>query len=849
MGRSVIIGILVFGMVMFGGLNWKYRTDINSALTHYKLESHEQSLAVEHRIENSFQQMYQGLRTMARLPGVQSIDRYAKHFDGNAKGAVQEIYNNLGSNVAMSEVYIVPLDLDADQIDPVTKTNQAPIITFDHLIINRNGDSKEADTSGLEQTEIYEYRLMKQQLAWMQQKFPSEKSVHGLDYPALSGPEVITCDNSKYSKSAPDDKDRSGIVYSVPFYDLRGGLKGCISGVILTHAFRDLLPSGSYTLRSKKNNYSAVPNMDGTWKTSSKWIKDFSADPELLYSEVVPITIVDQDAGWGLWVGLPNTAFYSRGDVRSTRQFAIIGGVGITALLICIWGVLMMNSRSRLLEEANHAKLMDYHHKMSAIAEEVAEGNLTLNVIPESEDDLLGKSFDKMISNLRLLIGSLASSAEAAAASSEELVASCQVAGESAAHITETIQDVALSANQSAQTSQEIAQGSEQQAQSATLASEAMERLQAAIIQVQAGNQQQREAANGVASEMQQTTKCFQSMASSAWQMKSAAEAATTAAKEGDGTVEKTITSMSRIQEQVSASANKVMELGQKGQEIGAIVETINQIAEQTNLLALNAAIEAARAGEHGKGFSVVADEVRKLAERSVSATKEIEALINGVRSGVDEAVHAMDASLKEVKSGAALAEEAGTALAQIQEASQSVLKGVEGVLTVTEEMEFSVQRVLKALDGVKEQSEENETTMSAMTKVSGQVSSAITMVAAVSEETAAGAQEMSAAAAEVSLGSKTVTEIVREQTQRIHALSESVQELSDASILTKELLGKFNRFDWDRRKDEIGNESRMDDLRTQSLYEAASKKLLGKEAPVTLSLEKIKIKKERKAA
>ncbi len=485
--------------------------------------------------------------------------------------------------------------------------------------------------------------------------------------------------------------------------------------------------------------------------------------------------------------------------------------------------------------------------QMAGYANEMGQGNLAFTIVPRSDNDALGKAFLNMLSGIRLLIGSLASSAEAAATYSSELVNDCAITAESALKISQTIEDVSMAASQSALTSQEIAQGSEQQAQSATSASEYMNQLQDAIAKVKTGNQSQSEATSVMAADMQQAAKCFQTMAVSAKQMKEAAEAATSVAKEGDGTVEKTIISMLRIQEQVTLSANKVTELGQKGQEIGLIVETINQIAEQTNLLALNAAIEAARAGEHGRGFSVVADEVRKLAERSVSATKEIEILVNGVQSGVEAAVSAMTASRNEVTAGAALAKDAGLALIQIQDASNSVLSGVEAVMSVTEEMEFSVQRVLTALEGVNSQLADNEITTGAMTEVSGQVSSAITMVAAVSEETAAGAEQMSAAAHEVSAGSRTVTEVVAEQTRRIQSLGESVQRMNDASMLTKELLDKFNNYDWDRRKNE--DPDIVDQRRVRSIYEEASIRLSGKNPPDSLSLVELKKLKSKKAA
>lgn len=834
--RAIDFSILGLGIVLLGAVLWKYHVDMDSALHHYRIESHEKSMLVSRRVENTFQQMYQGLRTMARLPGVQTIDRYAKHFDINARGAVQEIYNNLGSNVAMSEVYIVPLDLEPDQIDPFTKKTQVPITTFDHLIINRTADNKEEDTSGIEQTEIYEYRLMKQQLAWMRQNTPDQSSVKGLAYPAICGPEVITCDNSRYSPQHPDDKDRSGLVYSVPYFDLNGKLKGCLSGVILTHAFRDLLPSGDYVLRNKKEGYSAVPNMQGRWQMSRPWIEKDQSDPELLYSEIVPLSVTDVNGQWMIWAGFPNATYYARGDVRDARFFLFVGCLAVCALSGGLWGIARLVWHGRDVMEANQRTLVAYHEKMSAVAEKVAAGDLTLTVTPESDKDILGFAFDKMISNLRLLVGSLSKGADTAAATSEELVRSCAKTGDAAARIDSEIQEVARAASLSATTSQEIARGSEMQARAAEAATTAMEQLQQAIGQVQTGNQQQQEAARQVAGEMEQAAVCVQTMTRSAQEMRIAAKQAAEVAQNGGHTVQKTIDSINRIHSQVQASASKVLDLGTKGQEIGTIVETIAQIAEQTNLLALNAAIEAARAGEQGKGFAVVADEVRKLAERSATATREIEVLIASVRSHVKEAIDAMEGSRREVANGTSLAEESGMALNQIQGTADSVLSGMESVLRVAQEMEASMRSEMAAMTAVMQRSEENERATEVMTSISAEVAGSIMTVASVSQEAAAGAEEMSARAHEVATSAQTVAQVVADQARQIDEVRASARALNDATQLTQDLVKRFNHFDWDRRKDESPNYT--DERRSQTIEEAASKVWLGKEAPESLTFK-----------
>jgi Methyl-accepting chemotaxis protein len=151
-------------------------------------------------------------------------------------------------------------------------------------------------------------------------------------------------------------------------------------------------------------------------------------------------------------------------------------------------------------------------------------------------------------------------------------------------------------------------------------------------------------------------------------------------ASKGAERVRRTIAGMDIIREQIQETSKRIKRLGESSQEIGNIVELINDIADQTNILALNAAIQAAIAGEAGRGFAVVADEVQRLAERSSSATKQIEALVKTIQTDTHGAVISMEQSTAGVVSGARLAEEAGEALKEIESVSESLAQLIQSI-------------------------------------------------------------------------------------------------------------------------------------------------------------------------
>ena len=409
----------------------------------------------------------------------------------------------------------------------------------------------------------------------------------------------------------------------------------------------------------------------------------------------------------------------------------------------------------------SYTDMQGYLLDMAGAAEKIADGDLRVTVEPKSEKDTLGNAFSQMVSNLRGLIGQVGDISTSLGGASEQLSKAAEQAGQATQQIATTSQQVAKGAGEQSTALQQTTQGIEQ--------------LSKAIQQISQGAQEQAKGVERNVEIVNEVSSAVGGVSGNAQEASEGAKQAGEAAQKGAEMARQTVDGMGKIKDAMDVASKSVTDLGERSNEIGKIVATIDDIAAQPTLLALNAAIEAARAGEQGRGFAVVADEVRKLAERSSGATKEIADLITSIQSGVGEAVQAMEDGNKEVDDGYKLATEAGESLSDILKTVQEVSAQVEKISSAASDLSNLSNDMVKVTDGVSSVVQENTAATEEMSASSDQVSKSIEAVAGVSEENSAATQQVSASAEEMSAQVEEVVASAQSLAQMSRELQESV--------------------------------------------------------------------------
>jgi diguanylate cyclase (GGDEF)-like protein len=340
---------------------WNAKINLHSARATYHTENADETDLVINRVKQTFDRTYRAIRTVARLPGIESLDwettqdsmnRDGSILDENTRLTIQEIYNALALDVAVSELYIVPINLDPDELDPTRTSPIHPLVTFDEFIVGQIADDsmETQQAPEIEEIEIFEYRLMRKQLDWMLENYPDSSTIVALNYPAITGPPVVTCDNSRYDPNKPNDEDRTGLLMSVPIFDRAGNLKGCATAVIINPVLADLLPSGDFAIINTEYPFSISKKKTAQWADSASIGHHNTPDPSLMYSETKTIQTADHASTWILWAGHPDSTFWNRSDVRATLQARNLGFIAVLTLSLGFYAAtkLVLNAYARL---------------------------------------------------------------------------------------------------------------------------------------------------------------------------------------------------------------------------------------------------------------------------------------------------------------------------------------------------------------------------------------------------------------------------------------------------------------------------------------------------------------------
>src|SRR5713101_10117762 len=402
------------------------------------------------------------------------------------------------------------------------------------------------------------------------------------------------------------------------------------------------------------------------------------------------------------------------------------------------------------------AKMVAYLKEMAGVSEAIAGGDLNVEVQPRSNQDTLGNAFARMVEGLGGLVRSVRDASTQVASASNQVAGASDDSAKIGLQASSAIDEVTSTMHEMSVNVQNMVKSTQVQASSVSETSASIDQMVASI----------------------------QRVADTAKVLLDISNRSREEVHSGITTMEKATDGLNRINATITSSGEIIGALGQRADDIGKIIEVIDDLAEQTNLLALNAAIEAARAGEHGLGFAVVADEVRKLAEKSAQSTKEISELIQSIQKEARKAVENMDQSTGIVNEGLDLGQELNTALRKISNVVTEVYKFAQEIGAATNEHSHGSTQIARATTRLNE--------------ITHEINSAV-------EEQASGAHAVVKAM-------ERMRELVQQTTSGSTELAASAEQMSKMS---RDLLDSMNSFG-------IGHESDFAEVRGRKVRAAA---------------------------
>ncbi|NUN10007.1 MAG: HAMP domain-containing protein [Ignavibacteriaceae bacterium] len=299
--------------------------------------------------------------------------------------------------------------------------------------------------------------------------------------------------------------------------------------------------------------------------------------------------------------------------------------------------------------------MLDSLKEVGKLSEKMASGDLSSNMVPKSENDVLVKSLNMMVGNLGIIINDIKESTDILSSSTSQIFSATT--------------KLAVNANETATAISETTTTVEQVKKTSEIS-----------------NKKSRE-------------------------VSAAAQRAAEISDKGIKATEENLAAMNKISGQMNTIAGSIVKLTEQSRAIGEIIATVNDLAEQSNLLAVNAAIEAARAGEQGKIFVVIAQEIKNLSEQSKQATSQVKNVLNDIQNAINLTALAAEQGEKIVRSGMELSKEAEESILMLAGTINTFTDVAMQTSVSSQEQFIGMDQIAIAMDNIKQASAHNAST------------------------------------------------------------------------------------------------------------------------------------------